>query len=60
MKNLQLGTTEQLVRMGLTWVGTATLGAGVAQGELYQGAVGGVVAIGSFVWWLYRERQVKK
>lgn len=59
MNPFKLGTTEQLVRYALTWAGTATLGASVANGEMYQAAVGGVVAVGSFVWWIIRERQTK-
>jgi len=56
----QLGTFEQLIRLVLTWIGTFTLGAGVTTGAQFESAVGGVIAIASFVWWLIRNRTVKK
>ena len=56
----QLGTLEQMVRMILTWIGTFTLGEGVASGSEYQAAVGGVVAIASFIWWFIRNRTVQR
>lgn len=56
----QLGTIEQMVRMILTWIGTFTLGDAVANGSEFQAAVGGAVAIASFVWWFIRNRTVQK
>ena len=59
MNSIQLGTKEQLIRYALTWIGSVTFGASVANGELYQAAVGGAIAVGTFVWWYVRNRQVK-
>ena len=56
----QLGTIEQMVRMILTWVGTFVLGDAVANGAEFQGAVGGAVAVASFVWWFIRNQTVQK
>lgn len=56
----QLGTVEQMVRMILTWIGTFMLGEGVASGAEYQAAVGGAVAIASFIWWFIRNNTVQK
>lgn len=58
LSTLQLGTGEQLIRYVLTWFGSILLGASIAEGEMFQGAVGGAVAIGSFVWWFFRNRAV--
>lgn len=54
----QLGPFEQLLRMGMMAGGNAALGEGIASGDEYQAAVGGVIAIVSFVWWYIRQRQV--
>lgn len=48
-------TLQQLIRIGLYAGGSAWLGAGVADGALFQGAIGGVLAIGAFVWWMVVE-----
>lgn len=56
---MQFGTVEQLIRILGYAVGSAVLGAGVADGEMFQAAIGGVVSLVSFGWWLVRERSVK-
>jgi hypothetical protein len=53
---MPFSTVEQLIRIGMYAVGAYALGNGVADGELYQGAIGGVVAVGAFLWWMVRER----
>ncbi|MFV0512490.1 MAG: hypothetical protein ACK5MY_02470 [Jhaorihella sp.] len=56
---MQLGTIEQLVRIVAYMVGSYLLGEGVADSEIYQTAIGGIVNVVSFLWWLVRERQTK-
>lgn len=56
---MQMGTIEQLIRILLYAGGSAWLGSAVADGQMFQAAIGGVVAVATFVWWLLRERQVK-
>ena len=51
-----MGSMEQLIRIGLYTVGGYLLGDGVAQSAEFQGAIGGVVAIGTFAWWFVRNR----
>lgn len=43
---------QQILRIVLNAGGAALLGNSVAQGELYQAAVGGALSIGAFVWWM--------
>lgn len=52
-----MGNIEQLIRIGLYVGGSYFLGDAVAQGEQYQAAVAGVVAVASFAWWYVRGRQ---
>jgi hypothetical protein len=49
-------TTEQLIRIVMYTAGGLTLGDGVAAGDQFQGAIGGVVSIVAFSWWFLRER----
>lgn len=55
----QLGTLEQLIRIVAQMGGSAAFGDAVANGDKFQGAVGGVIAIVSFVWWLKRNHTVQ-
>ena len=49
-------TAQQLIRIGGYALGSAFLGEAVADGEQFQAAIGGVVAVSSFVWWIVSER----
>lgn len=51
---------QQLVRIILYAIGGYFLGDGVVQGEAFQGAVGGVLSVGSFIWWWVWERDRPK
>lgn len=59
MFGVQLGTVEQLVRIGLYAAGGAVLGNGVAESAEFQAGVGAVMTAGSFLWWTYREWKLK-
>jgi len=48
---------QQVLRIGLYTAAGFTLGQGVTEEELFQQAVAGVLAIATFVWWLFWERQ---
>lgn len=52
-------TIQQLIRIVLYAGGSMYFGTQVADGALYQGAIGGVLAIGAFVWWMIAERGKK-
>lgn len=54
-----MSQAEQLTRMILSAGGAYFFGDAVANGELYQAAISGVVAIGAWGWWLYRQRKAK-
>lgn len=47
---------QQVLRIVLYAVGGYFLGEGVTQGEMFTQAVGGVLAVGSFIWWAVWER----
>jgi hypothetical protein len=47
---------QQVLRIVLYAVGGYFLGEGVTNGEAFSQAVGGVLAAGSFIWWLVWER----
>jgi len=48
---------QQVIRIGLYAVGGYFLGDAVTEGAQFQAAVGGVIAVGSFVWWALWERK---
>lgn len=48
---------QQVLRIVLYAVGGYFLGDAVTEGEAFQAAVGGVLAVGAFVWWLAWQRQ---
>jgi len=45
-------TVSQLIRIVAYALGGFFLGQGVADGELFQAALSGLVSIGAFAWWL--------
>jgi len=49
-------TLQQVIRIVLYSVGGYFLGDGVVDSEVYQAAIGGVLAVGAFVWWFFWER----
>ena len=50
---------QQGIRIALFIIGGWLFGADVAEGEMYTQFVGGVLAAGSFVWWLFWESRHK-
>ena len=48
---------QQLLRILLYAIGGYFLGDAVTEGEAFQAAVGGVLSVGAFIWWLMWERQ---
>lgn len=50
-------TVQQLIRIAAYAGGSVVFGQATADGELFQQALGGVVAVGAFVWWIVVERQ---
>jgi hypothetical protein len=53
---MQWTTVEQLIRIVMYSAGGLVLGDGVASGDQFQGAIGGVVSLVAFGWWWFRER----
>lgn len=49
-------TLQQLIRIVGYAVGSYFLGTAVADGELFQAALGGLTSIGAFAWWIIAER----
>lgn len=60
MNPFQLGTAEQMLRIGAQFVGGILLGEGVASSAEFQAGVGALISAASFVWWVVRQRQVSK
>ena len=50
---------QQIIRILLYTGGGAVLGDAVVKSDLYQQAVGGIIAIGAFCWWYFWERKRK-
>lgn len=50
---------QQLIRITLYNAGALFLGKSVADGDLYQAAIGGVISILAFGWWIYQQRKGK-
>lgn len=48
---------QQVLRIVLYSGGGYVFGDAVANGEMYQQAVGGVLALGAFLWWFIWERK---
>ena len=49
-------TIQQLLSIVLYSLCAFLLGDSVAQGDLFQGFIGGAVNVGAFVWWWFWER----
>ena len=47
---------QQVLRIVIYSAGGYFLGDGVAQGEMFQAAVSGLMAVGAFAWWFFWER----
>lgn len=45
-------TIQQLIRIGAYAGGSMFFGKEIADGDLYQAAIGGVISVGAFVWWM--------
>lgn len=54
---MNVDTVQQLIRIVLYSVGAFVLGNGVADGELFQAALGSIGPIIAFIWWLVWERK---
>lgn len=52
-----MGSFEQLLRIGLQLGAGVLLGDAIANSAETQAAIGGVVSIGTFAWWLARNRK---
>lgn len=50
-------TIQQLIRIAAYAGGSMAFGQAVADGEIFQQAIGGAIAVGAFVWWLVVERK---
>ena len=53
-------TIQQVIRILAYAVGSYFLGTAVADGELFQAALGGLANVGAFIWWLIAENSKKK
>lgn len=53
---MNAGTIQQLVRIVLYTGGSVVLGQGIADGEMFQAALGGLAPVIAFLWWLLWER----
>ena len=53
---MNVDTIKQLVRIIGYAAGSYFFSAGVADGELFQQALGGGVAVVAFIWWVITER----
>jgi membrane protein DedA with SNARE-associated domain len=49
-------TLAQLVRIAIYTVGSFFLGQAVADGELFQAAIAGIINVGAFAWWVVFEK----
>lgn len=49
-------TVQQVLRIILYSVGAFLFGESTADGELFQGLIGGVLSVGAFAWWWFWER----
>lgn len=54
-----MGNYEQLIRIVLYTAGGALFGDAVANSEDFQAAIGGVISVGTFIWWAVRNRRAK-
>lgn len=49
-------TIQQVIRIIGYAVGSYFLGTAVADGEMFQAALGGLTSVGAFAWWLVAQR----
>jgi hypothetical protein len=49
-------TVQQLIRIVGYSAGAALLGDGVADSEQFQAALGGIISVAAFGWWIVKER----
>jgi hypothetical protein len=59
-KPMKWSTVEQLIRIVLYTAGSALLGQQVADGQMFQAALAGLLPVAAFVWWLVFERNRPK
>jgi hypothetical protein len=59
-KPMQWSTVEQLIRIAAYVGGSARLGQQVADGQLFQAALSGLVPVAAFLWWLLFEKNRPK
>lgn len=59
-KPMKWSTIEQLIRILAYSGGSYFLGDAVANGDAYKAAIGGLISLGAFVWWLVFERNRPK
>lgn len=52
-------TIQQLIRILAYAAGSYFLGDGAANGAEFQAAVGGLISVSAFVWWVIQERKKK-
>lgn len=55
-QTMKWSTIEQLIRILAYSGGSYFLGDAVANGDMYKAAVGGLISLGAFLWWLVFER----
>lgn len=55
-----MGNYEQLIRIALYTVGGYVFGDAVANSADFQAAVGGLITVGTFAWWAFRNYKTKK
>lgn len=55
-----MDTIQQLIRIVGYAAGGYFFGAGVADGELFQAALGGLGSVAAFVWWFFANRKTAK
>ena len=59
-KPMKWSTIEQLIRIAAYSGGGVLFGQQIADGQMFQAAIGGLIAVGAFVWWLVFERNRPK
>jgi hypothetical protein len=52
-------TIQQLIRIIAYTFGGMVFGTGVTEGEQFQILVGGILAVGSFIWWYFWNRNIE-
>lgn len=55
-----MDTIQQLIRIVGYAAGGYFLGAGVADGEMFQAALAGLGSVATFLWWFFANRNAKK